>query len=86
MAIYVCLHCGESKSDDQDYRLCRHCYDSVCEKCTAPNTLIDDDGAPDADADSGTVECKACAQPPEEQDKAYARAERQYRDLDRGEL
>ena len=76
---------------------CRSCGKHVCAACTEPFSLLEDD----SDNSEGvaemkiTVQCADCLESegpdefctaPEEQDEAYARAEAEYRDLDRGEL
>ena len=78
---------------------CRSCGDTTpCQDWTlhVKDIVIHDEGVSDQDCEGPTTgQCDACLQAygpdddctvPEEQDDAYARAEREYRDLDRGEL
>ena len=77
---------------------CRSCGDTApCQEFTlhVKDVVIHDEGVSDVDAEKLTGQCDDCLEKygpdddctvPDVQDEAEARAEREYRDLDRGEL
>jgi hypothetical protein len=93
----VATLCHRRSDEYQAWPACRSCGEHVCDRHEPDGTRHEDD----SDNDEGVAEmrisvlCPRCLEDdgpdeycvaPEEQDEAQARAEREYRDLDRGEL